>query len=154
MNSACQANLPTCRTEHDEGDMRVVYDDATGQPIRPGSHVIGNPTIGRGRLLCSPGGITPAEDDLLFSNDMARARKLAATLTVFPQLDAVRQGVLVEMVFQMGLAGVATFHTMLAAMGRGDWKTSATAMRDSLWARQTPARAQKLANIIETGIAA
>lgn len=148
----CQADALTCRVELDEGDVRVVYDDATGKPIVAGSHVIGNPTIGHGRLLCAPGGISRAEDDTLFANDLARAQKLAATLTVYAQLDPVRQGVLVEMVFQMGLAGVAEFHQMLAAMGRGDWKAAKAAMLDSAWARQqSPGRAQKLATIVETG---
>jgi lysozyme len=154
VSDACQATTPTCRVALDEGDVRVVYDDATGKPIVAGSHVIGNPTIGRGRLLCAPGGISGSEDDTLFANDLARARKLAATLTVFRKLDAVRQGVLVEMVFQMGLAGVAEFHQALAALDRGEWNAAAAAMLDSAWARETPARAQKLAMIIETGAAA
>lgn len=153
-SAACLADALTCRVELDEGDVLVVYDDATGKPVVSGSRVVGNPTIGVGTLLCAPGGISEAESQFLLANRLARARKLAATLTVFPKLDPVRQGVLVEMVFQMGLAGVAEFHHTLAAMDRGDWKAAADGMRNSLWARQTPARAQKLAQIIETGVAA
>lgn len=151
MSATRQADALTCRVELDEGDVLVVYDDATGLPIRPGSRVIGNPTIASGVLLCAPGGITEAESQYLTANRLARARQLAATLTVFPKLDPVRQGILTEMVFQMGLDGVAAFHNTLAAMERGDFKAAADGMRNSLWAKQTPARAQKLARIMETG---
>lgn len=141
----------TCRVELDEGDVLVVYDDATGKPIKPGSHVIGNPSIGVGTLLCAPGGITETESRYLLTNRLDRARQLASTLTVFSKLDQVRQGVLVEMVFQMGLSGVAQFHNMLAAMDRGDFKAAARYGLESLWHKQSPERAEKLMRIIETG---
>lgn len=147
----CQADALTCRVELDEGDVLVVYDDATGLPIKPGSRVIGNPTIASGVLLCAPGGITEAESQYLTANRLARARQLAAKLMVFTKLDPVRQGVLVEMVFQMGLAGVAQFHNMLAALDRGDFKAAARYGLESLWHKQTPARAEKLMRILETG---
>lgn len=129
----------------------TVYDDATGAPIGPGSHVIGNPTLGLGTLVCAPGSITKEEADYLFANRWNAATRAAATLAPFPKMDEVRQGVLIEMVFQMGLGGVRAFVHTLAAMERGDYAAAAAGMRNSAWAKETPARANELAQIMERG---
>lgn len=141
------------RIEVDEGERLTVYDDATGLPIGPGSHVRGKPTIGYGTLICAPGGITHDEALALLGNRIARARAGAATLPAYAKLDQVRQDVLVEMVFQIGLYGVKGFHNTLAAMERGDYAAAAAGMRASQWAKQTPSRAERLAKIMETGVA-
>lgn len=129
----------------------TVYDDATGLPIGPGSVVKGYPTIGWGTLVCAPGGITRAEADYLFANRWAASTAAAATLPAYVKLDPVRQGVLIEMVFQLGLGGVKAFVRALAAMERGDYAGAAAEMRASAWAKQTPARAEELAQIMERG---
>jgi lysozyme len=149
--AAVQADPITAQVELDEGEVLVVYDDATGQPIVPGSHVIGNPTIASGVLLCKPGGLTHAESLALTANRIAIARRQAAGIPVFSKLNDARQGVLVEMVFQLGLNGVLGFKNTLAAMERGDFAAAAEGIRNSHLAQQTPARAQRYAQIIETG---
>lgn len=140
------------RIKADEGLRLTVYDDKNGAPIMLSSVVHGNPTIGYGRLLSAPGGITQAEAEYLLANDIAKAQSEAATLPAYAKLDPVRQGVVAEMVFQMGIGGVKAFHNTLAALERGDYPAAAAGMRASLWARETPARAERLANIIETGV--
>jgi lysozyme len=139
------------RIELHEGDRHTVYDDATGQPIVPGSRVVGNPTIGVGTLLSSPGGITEAECRMLFQNRLTLARRGASTLPVYAKLDLVRQNVLVEMVFQLGLGGVKAFTHMLSALDGGDWSAAASEMRHSRWHAQASERVDELATIIETG---
>ena len=49
------------------------------------------------------------------------------------------------MVYQMGRSGTAKFEKMLAALKAGDNKTAAREMLNSKWAKQTPSRAQALA---------
>lgn len=56
--------------------------------------------------------------------------------------------VVVNMSYQMGLSGVLKFKRALAAMEIKNWDLAATEMLDSLWARQTPNRANELADII------
>lgn len=143
----------TAQIAQDEGLRLQVYDDATGKPIEPGDRVVGKPTIGYGCLLCAPGGITKDEALALLNARVAKARELAATIPVYASLDAVRQGVLVQMVYQMGLAGVLGFRATLAALAAGNWQAAADDMRASHWAQQTPGRANRLARVIETGIA-
>jgi GH24 family phage-related lysozyme (muramidase) len=60
--------------EREEGLRTLVYDDATGKPIGPGSVVQGHPTIGIGRAL-DVNGITAVEADFLLENDATTWRR-------------------------------------------------------------------------------
>lgn len=134
-----------------EGVRLTVYDDATGKPIQPGSEVKGNPTIGIGTLLCSPGGITRDEADMLCKNRIAIA--YAAVDALHVGLDEVdpRYEVLAEMAFQMGASGLAQFTNTLQAIRDKRWNDAAQGMLNSLWARQTPSRARELASVMALG---
>ena len=52
------------------------------------------------------------------------------------------------MCFQMGLAGFCKFKKDISNMQDKNWKVAADEMLDSLWAKQTPARANRLADIV------
>ena len=52
------------------------------------------------------------------------------------------------MVFQIGFSGVMKFRKMIANMQEKNWKGAADEMLDSLWAKQTPSRANRLADIV------
>lgn len=134
----------------DEGCRTTVYDDATGLPIVSGYTVKGNPTIGYGRLLCEPHGISADEAAYLFQADWEIAEMGAKTLPCYSRLNAVRQGILTEMVFQLGIEGVREFAKMLDALDRSDYTAAANEMRHSRWAEQTPTRAQRLADLMES----
>ena len=67
------------------------------------------------------------------------------------ELCEARRGVLIEMAYQMGLAGLLGFKRFLAAAREGRWADAAREMLDSRWARQTPERAERLAEIMEEG---
>lgn len=137
-----------------EGLRLQVYDDATGAYIRPGTRVVGNPTIGIGTLICAPGGITEAEARLLLENRIAIATAAADKLTSgLRQAEPVRFDVLVEMAFQIGGAGLAKFANTLQAVREKRWGDAADGMLASLWARQTPKRAQALAKVMRSGVA-
>ena len=142
------------RLHENEGMRLQVYDDANGKPIVAGIRVIGNPTIGAGTLLSSPGGITAAEAEYLLRNRVNAA--IAGVKHLVPDMRAAndaRFDVLVEMAFQMGVAGLAKFAKALQAVRERRWDDAATEMLDSTWAKQTPKRAQALAKIMRTGVA-
>jgi lysozyme len=67
----------------------------------------------------------------------------------FSMLSQYRQAVLIDMSYQLGVTGVLRFTKMWSAIAAGHFKTAAAEMLDSLWARQTPARAKRLAFIME-----
>lgn len=130
------------RIERHEGYRQFVYTDS-----------LGHPTVGIGRALDTRG-VTHDEARYLLENDIAQ--ETAAIRVALPwvsSLDETRFGVLVEMAFQLGTEGVMKFHQALGAMARGDWDAAADQMLDSEWAKQTPARAQELAQIMRSGIA-
>jgi len=137
----------------DHEDLRLqVYDDATGAPIRPGSRVIGKPTIGIGTLICAPGGITEAEAHLLLNNRIAIATAAADKLVPgLRQAYPMRFDVLTEMAFQMGADGLAKFTNTLQAVRDRRWSDAAAGMLASTWALQTPTRAEALAEIMRSG---
>lgn len=135
----------------DEGERLKVYDDATGEPIGPGSVVKGHPTIGIGRALDTDG-ITRAESAFLLSNN-AEVVQAQANQAFFwyDKLSVERKVVILSMLFQIGLGGVKGFKNFLTAMGVADYDTAKKEMLDSLWAKETPARALRLATQLATG---
>jgi lysozyme len=111
-------------------------------------------TIGYGKLIDKRkgGGITVEEGEYLLRNEVSRkSDELFKALPWTKLLDEVRQTVLIAMAFQMGVEGVLKFHNTLAHLMVGDWEEAANGIRASLWARQTPARAERMAKAIETG---
>ena len=135
----------------EEGLRLTVYDDATGRPLLPGMTVVGHPTIGIGRCL-DRRGISEAEAFALLDNDLAAVRReVAAALPWSTGLSEARQVVLQAMAFQMGLAGLLKFRDTLAAVRRADYTAAAAGMLASAWARQTPARAARMAAMMRQG---
>jgi lysozyme len=98
-----------------EGKRRFVYDDASGKPISTGTFVRGKPTIGVGRNLAEKG-LSDDEIDYLLDNDIKDAIADAQTFRWFDSLDPVRQAVIVELCFNMGLGKLRTFKKFLQAM--------------------------------------
>jgi lysozyme len=58
------------------------------------------------------------------------------------------EGVLIEMVFQMGRPRVSKFNKMFKAIDEAEWNKAADEMLDSRWAEQTFERALNLSHII------
>ena len=129
----------------DEGVNSCAYTDSLGYW-----------TIGVGRLVDARkpgGGLRPDEISYLLNNDIAdRVSALTAQLPWFTGLDEARQGVLLNMSFQLGTVGLLAFKTTLGNVQTGDYDTAASNMMLSKWATQTPERAARLANQMKTGI--
>jgi|TARA_R110000787_G_scaffold59322_1_gene134491 lysozyme len=67
------------------------------------------------------------------------------------ELDAVRQLVLMDMAFNMGVPRLCKFKKMWAAIHDNDFATAAKEMLDSRWAKQVKGRATKLAHAMASG---
>lgn len=129
----------------DEGVKRSAYQDSLGLW-----------TIGVGRLVDARKGAGLSDDEInyLLANDIARvAAGLDAALPWWRTLDPVRQRVLQNMAFNMGVDGLAAFKNTLAAIKAHNWDQAAAGMLTSKWATQVPARAQRLAKMMRTGVA-
>ncbi|WP_300157088.1 glycoside hydrolase family protein [Solidesulfovibrio sp.] len=66
-------------------------------------------------------------------------------------LDEVRQAAIVSSVYQLGAPGASKFFATIHAIQSRDWETAATQMLASRWAKQTPARVKRNAEMIRTG---
>lgn len=110
-----------------------------------------NWTLGYGRNV-EDRGITEVEAEYLLGNDVLIAqRELIAAFPFFARLDDVRQAVLINMHFNIGLPRLRTFRNALAAIELGDWDKAAAEMLDSRWAAQVGRRAVELADQMRTG---
>ena len=74
--------------------------------------------------------------------------KLSKDLDWYDRMPPEVKGVIIEMCYQIGYAGVMKFKKMITNMQDINWKGAAEEMLDSLWAKQTPERANRLADII------
>lgn len=60
-------------------------------------------------------------------------------------LDEYRKAILVDMCYQLGIAGLSKFKKMIAALRDMDYDKAADEMLDSQWHVQTPVRCELLA---------
>jgi lysozyme len=122
-----------------------------GVRLKPYRDTVGKLTIGVGRNLDDVG-ITLAEAMVLLGHDITWAvHELETALPWFKDLDPVRQRVLCNMCFNLGLARLLGFRNTLAAVARGDYTQAAIEMMDSKWATQVGDRAKRLAKMMEQG---
>ena len=63
-----------------------------------------------------------------------------------------RASVLVSMAYQMGVWGLLKFNQTLTHVGNAAWSNAEGNMLNSLWAKQTPARAKRHAVQMRTGV--
>lgn len=111
----------------------------------------GKLTIGIGFNLDDVG-LSEDESELILAHRIGKLKtKLAASLPFFPKLDEVRQACLLDMAYQMGVKGLLKFETTLALVQHQRYDNAAKHMLDSKWARQTPNRAQRIAEMMRTG---
>ncbi len=123
-----------------------------GWKNKPYVDSVGKVTIGCGRNL-TDSGVSDGEIDTLLQNDISEAAlQLHLRLPWWETLDDVRQRVMLNLAFNMGISGLLTFKNTLAAIERGDYATAANGLRASLWAKQVGARAERLATAMETGV--
>lgn len=105
-------------------------------------------TIGYGRNLDDVG-ISADEAEYLFANDIKEAEsELRHTFPWFEELTAVRQDVLVNMRFNLGLTRLLGFKKFLKAVELGNYETAADEMLSSFWAEQVGDRAKRLAHLM------
>lgn len=112
-------------------------------------------TIGVGRLIDKRkgGGLRDDEISYLLNNDIDdRVEALTRRLPWFQDLDDARKGVLLNMSFQMGVDGLLGFKNTLELIRQRKYENAAHAMLQSLWAKQTPERAERMAKQMLTGL--
>ena len=132
-------------------DLIAMLKRHEGVRLTPYIDTVGKVTIGCGRNLTDRG-LTKDEVELLLYNDVRRCRQEAVTTWEwFIEIDNVRQDVLLNMLFNLGLTRLLGFKKFLMACTVQDWKTASTEMLDSLWATQVGDRATELSQMLLAG---
>ena len=97
-------------------------------------------------------GITEADAMYLAQNDVQIVEEeLLRSHPCVENLDAVRQLVLVDMAFNMGVPRLSKFKKMWAAIHENNFDEAAKEMLDSRWANQVKSRSTKIAHAMHTG---
>jgi lysozyme len=132
--------------------LRAQLVSMEGLRLKPYRCPAGKLTIGVGRNL-DDRGVTREEALVLLDNDLALVEAQArAAFPWFDALDAVRQDVVLNMCFNLGLPRLLGFRKCLAALAAGHYGNAAYEMMQSQWAQQVGHRAQTLATMMETGV--
>lgn len=122
-----------------------------GLRLKPYHCSAGKLTIGYGRNL-EDRGITNAEAEYLLTNDINDA--IVECRDSFPWWKGLtnnRKMVVVDMVFNLGLANFKKFKKTIACIEKEAYTTAAIEMLDSRWAAQVGTRADELAHMMKEG---
>lgn len=127
-----------------------------GLRLKPYTDTVGKLTVGFGRNLDDVG-ISEEEANFMLDNDV---KQLLEKLERHPKLgwffkdenlDAIRQEVLANMAFNMGVGGLSGFTKTLNMIFDCEYERAANEMLASKWAKQVGLRAVELANQMKTG---
>lgn len=129
--------------------MLQMIKDQEGFSASPYTDTTGNLTIGYGTNLTA--GIDKNMATMLLSYKIGQNFPKLNQLEWFKSLDPVRQSVIENMAYNMGVEGVMGFHMMIAAIEVGDWVGAASEMVNSIWYEQVGQRAVVLSEIMREG---
>ena len=125
--------------------------DHEGLELKPYRCTAEKLTIGVGRNI-EDRGITEDEARYLLKNDIKIVEdELLERKPEVAGLDAVRQRVLVDMGFNLGIPTLLKFQNMWTAIEEEDFERAAEEAMDSRWAKQVGRRAERLCQAMATG---
>lgn len=123
-----------------------------GLRLKPYRCTAGKLTIGVGHNLDDKG-LPRVVVDLLLDIDIADTMEdLDNAIPWWRELDNVRQLVIADMAFNLGITGLLKFRKALQAMQHGIYDMAANEMRKSVWAKQVGRRADRLIEMMRTGV--
>lgn len=126
--------------EVDEGRRKLVYTDTVGKL-----------TVGIGRNITDRA-FSDDEIDLMLRNDIATVeRGLDRAIPWWRKLDDVRQNVIANMAFNMGVPRLLGFSMTLDLVNSGRFDAAAEEMLRSRWAEQVGDRAKRLSKMMRNG---
>lgn len=111
----------------------------------------GKTTIGYGRNLDAKP-LSEEEAHFMLINDLNEVvYRVREKVVFYDDLDEARKGVLINMAFNLGVAGLMKFKKMLMSLHCKDYKRASEEMLDSKWAKQVGKRAIDLSEQMKTG---
>jgi len=131
--------------------LKAVLIRHEGLKLKPYKDTVGKLTIGVGRNL-DDRGITEDEALYMLDNDIRiLEEELDRVLPWWRELDDVRQEVLLNMAFNLGVPKLLRFENFLRALREGNYAQASEEMLNSLWRQQVGRRAKELAIAMRNG---
>ena len=87
----------------------------------------------------------------LLERDLSNLMRRLSQFEWFSRLNTKRKAAILDMAYQLGVAGLLNFRKSLQLLKEEKYKEAAQEMLNSAWAKQTPNRAQEITSIIERG---
>jgi lysozyme len=127
----------------DEGFSGTVYLDSVGKH-----------TVGFGRNL-DDNPLTVSEANYLLQSDIDKISRRAMKFSFYANLNPARRGVILNMIYTMGIGSFKGFGNMIAALYDSNYEKAADEMLDSKWHRELnklgSGRAKRLSNTMRYG---
>ena len=140
-----------------KNELREMLKLHEGLRLKPYKCTAGRWTIGYGHNLeanneAIPNSITLDQAERYLEHDIASAESgCRKQFPFFNALDEVRQAVLIDMCFNLGLKGLAGFKNTLAAIEEKNYARAGANMMSSKWATQVKGRAVRLSHMMAYG---
>ena len=135
--------------------LRTYLIEEEGYENRAYPDTLGHWTVGVGHLLGRSLFEVRFSDNIveaILAEDLDVALKAATKIfPTFPLFSVKRQMAIVSMIFQLGETKFLRFKDTIKAINAGQWARAAFYALDSNWAKQTPARAQRVAAMLKDG---
>lgn len=97
--------------------------------------------------------LTQDQVNQIFASDVQNVIKdLNANIPWWSSLDEVRQRVLANMTFNLGINGLLAFKNTINLIKCGNYAAAAEGMKNSKWYNQVGARADRLCQAMRTGV--
>lgn len=141
--------------KEDEGFRKNIYRCTAGKlTVGYGYNLEANPQQLHWRQIADIklNGITQDfAEQLLLAEIKDIENELHSKLVFWSKLSPTRKDVLINMAYNLGVPGLLKFKNTLQLLYHEKYKEAAEHMLDSLWAKQVPNRAKRLANQMRIG---
>ena len=137
-------------------NVEELLDFEEGFSAKPYIDSLGYPTIGNGTLIGPKGAplscytleVSREVAHLLLKDMMSINLEKLRQLYWYENLDEDKQMIIQSMAYQLGMSGLLKFKNMIKALTDKNYSESEKQALDSLWAKQTPARAKRHATVL------
>lgn len=136
----------------EEGYREKPYRDTQGYPTVAGGIKIGPKGADMSNYTFTvPRRVGDLWKEVFVENTITEMQLRPTIISALKKCNDARRDVLISMAYQMGVPGLAGFKNTLAMIADGNFDGASRGMLNSLWAKQTPERAQRHAEVMRSG---
>jgi len=136
----------------EEGYREKPYRDTQGYPTVAGGIKIGPKGADMSNYTFTvPRRVGDLWKEVFVENTITEMQLRPTIISALKKCNDARRDVLISMAYQMGVPGLAGFKNTLAMIAEGNFEGASRGMLNSLWAKQTPDRARRHAEVMRSG---